>query len=152
VLFKPHQLRCAPASELAIECEDARQLVGIADPTETLEHDEVFVRLGGPMDLRSTAEQSGPMKGVSYEHKELKGLKVLAGRNPCQHPGDIRVFNAVSTPELERRLGFNMVVFSTKPDPVTGQSVADKMSGGDYDGDLYMVRCRAPQLTRKSAE
>ena len=63
-------------------------------------------------------------------------------KNPCNHPGDIRRLKAVSQEELDkRRLNkelnhlVNVVVFPSK-----GQRPEqNKMSGGDLDGDVYMV-------------
>ena len=54
-------------------------------------------------------------------------------KNPCNHPGDIRRLKAVSHKELNHLV--NVVVFPSK-----GQRPEqNKMSGGDLDGDVYMV-------------
>ena len=58
---------------------------------------------------------------------------VLVTRNPCTHPGDIRLLKCVDVPEL--RYCFNVVVFSSmgeRPQP-------NMMSGGDLDGDVYFI-------------
>ena len=57
----------------------------------------------------------------------------LVTRNPCTHPGDIRKLKCVDRPEL-RHL-YNVVVFSSKG----FRPQQDKMSGGDLDGDQFMV-------------
>lgn len=58
---------------------------------------------------------------------------MLVTRNPCTHPGDLRLLNAVDKPEL-RHL-FNVVVF-----PSTGnRPLCNMMAGGDLDGDVYFV-------------
>ena len=54
-------------------------------------------------------------------------------RNPCTHPGDIRVLEAVDIPQF-RHLS-NVVVFSSKGD----RPQFNKMAGGDLDGDVYFV-------------
>jgi RNA-dependent RNA polymerase len=54
-------------------------------------------------------------------------------RNPCVHPGDIRMLNCVDKPEL-RHLN-NVCVFSSKGERPT----CNMMSGGDLDGDVYFV-------------
>ncbi|CBX94732.1 hypothetical protein LEMA_P117350.1 [Plenodomus lingam JN3] len=65
-------------------------------------------------------------------YKIIEGLCVLA-RNPSLHPGDLRVVRAVDIPAL-RHLR-NVVVL-----PQTGErDLASMCSGGDLDGDDYMV-------------
>ncbi|KAJ5538290.1 hypothetical protein N7494_007769 [Penicillium frequentans] len=62
----------------------------------------------------------------------IKGLCILA-RNPSLHAGDIRVVNAVDKPELRHLC--DVVVL-----PKTGdRDLASMCSGGDLDGDDYMV-------------
>ena len=65
--------------------------------------------------------------------RTLKG-KVLVSRNPCTHPGDVRLLEAVDgIPELEHLV--NVVVF-----PSTGERpLCNMMAGGDLDGDVYFV-------------
>eukprot|EP00268_Persea_americana_P039525 TRINITY_DN3910_c0_g1_i4.p1 TRINITY_DN3910_c0_g1~~TRINITY_DN3910_c0_g1_i4.p1 ORF type:complete len:164 (+),score=22.72 TRINITY_DN3910_c0_g1_i4:38-493(+) len=61
--------------------------------------------------------------------------KVLVTKNPCLHPGDIRVLQAVYNPELEDTGLIDCVIFPQKgarPHP-------NECSGGDLDGDLYFV-------------
>ncbi|KAK6502188.1 hypothetical protein TWF506_002779 [Arthrobotrys conoides] len=65
-------------------------------------------------------------------YKVIQGPCLLA-RNPSLHPGDLRVVNAVDCPNL-RHLK-NVVVF-----PQTGDKpIANMCSGGDLDGDDYIV-------------
>ncbi|KGO75271.1 RNA-dependent RNA polymerase, eukaryotic-type [Penicillium italicum] len=66
------------------------------------------------------------------EYEVIEGLCILA-RNPSLHPGDIRVVRAVNRPELQ---GLRDVVVL----PQTGdQDIASMCSGGDLDGDDYLV-------------
>ncbi len=54
-------------------------------------------------------------------------------RNPCTHPGDIRVLTGVDRPEFAHLT--NVVVFSSKG----FRPVCNMMAGGDLDGDVYFV-------------
>ncbi|CAG8265197.1 unnamed protein product [Penicillium salamii] len=66
------------------------------------------------------------------KYEVIEGLCILA-RNPSLHPGDVRVVRAVNKPEL-RHLRDVVVL------PQTGDhDVASMCSGGDLDGDDYLV-------------
>lgn len=57
----------------------------------------------------------------------------MVTRNPCTHPGDIRLLKAVDRPELSHLV--NVIVFSSKGE----RPECNKMSGGDLDGDVYFI-------------
>ncbi|KAJ0422162.1 RNA dependent RNA polymerase-domain-containing protein [Aspergillus carlsbadensis] len=79
---------------------------------------EIFVQVWRP--------ENGGKYGV------IEGLCILA-RNPSLHPGDIRVVKAVNIPSLQHLK--DVVVL-----PQTGdRDVASMCSGGDLDGDDYLV-------------
>lgn len=59
---------------------------------------------------------------------------VLVSRNPCTHPGDLRLLKAVDKMEQFGDI-FNVVVFSSKGE----RPQFNKMAGGDLDGDVYFV-------------
>lgn len=63
----------------------------------------------------------------------LEGMEVLVARAPSHLPSDIQRVKVVSKPQL-RHLK-DVIVFSIKGDV----SLADKLSGGDYDGDRAWV-------------
>ncbi|XAR53380.1 RNA-directed RNA polymerase [Bertholletia excelsa] len=96
-------------------------LMGTADPTGTLNPDEVCVIL-----------ESGQISG-----------KVLVYRNPGLHFGDIHIMNAVYVKKLEEIVGNSKygIFFSTKGP----RSVASEIANGDFDGDTYWVS-RNPHL------
>ncbi|KAL8189027.1 hypothetical protein R6Q57_029288 [Mikania cordata] len=96
-------------------------LIGTADPTGTLNSDEVCIIL---------------------ENGQISG-KVLVYRNPGLHFGDIHVLNAKYIEKLEEFVGNAKygIFFSTKGK----RSVGNEIAGGDFDGDLYWVS-RSPQL------
>lgn len=59
--------------------------------------------------------------------------KIIVSRNPCTHPGDVRLLQAVDRPEFSHLV--NVVVF-----PSTGERpLCNMMAGGDLDGDVYFV-------------
>lgn len=64
---------------------------------------------------------------------QLENQDVLVARNPAHYPSDIQRVTAVSKHEL-RHLK-DVIVFSTRGYP----SLAEKLSGGDYDGDIAWV-------------
>lgn len=56
-------------------------------------------------------EQAEIMSSIDSMAEIIEG-EVLVTRNPCSHPGDIRMLRCVDNPEL--RYLFNVVVFSSK--------------------------------------
>ena len=102
----------------AVPIEQSTYLMGVADPLNVLEENEVFI----------------------VGHTKIVG-DILISRNPCQHPGDIRKFTAVNNSELHDFVGYynrqssGGVFFSTKGD----RAPADLLSNGDYDGDLFWI-------------
>jgi RNA-dependent RNA polymerase len=100
-------------------------LMGVMDEYAVLEYGEVFLQ-------------------ISFEnHSEIIEGKIAIGKNPCYHPGDIRVLKAVSRPNLLHL--HNVIVFPQKgprPHP-------NECSGSDLDGDLYFVTWN-PELVPES--
>ena len=70
---------------------------------------------------------------MSKDKPQLIEGECLVTRNPCTHPGDIRLLKAVKRKELSHL--FNVVVFSSKGN----RPVCNMMAGGDLDGDVYFV-------------
>jgi len=107
-----------------IVVKDGAFLLGCVDETGLLEMDgelpEIFLQI---------PDSASDVKGA---YRVATGRCILV-RNPALHPGDIRVVNAVDKPEL-RHLR-DVVVF-----PQTGaRPLANMCSGGDLDGDDYLV-------------
>jgi RNA-dependent RNA polymerase len=65
-------------------------------------------------------------------YKVIEGVCILA-RNPSLHPGDVRVVRAVNVPALHHLK--NVVVLPKVGD----RDIANMCSGGDLDGDDYLV-------------
>lgn len=90
-----------------------RSMMGCLDETRTLEYGEVFVQISG-YGRRAFYDDSLVMYGDSgLDHQTciVQG-KVLVAKNPCLHPGDVRVLKAVNVPALHHMV--DCVVFPQK--------------------------------------
>ena len=58
---------------------------------------------------------------------------VVIAKNPCLHPGDVRILEAVDVPELHHLV--DCLVFPRKGD----RPHANEASGSDLDGDVFFV-------------
>lgn len=95
-----------------------RAMMGCLDETCTLKYGQVFVQASYSADDHRKVVVTG---------------KVVVAKNPCLHPGDIRVLQAVDVPALHHL--FDCVVFpqqGPRPHP-------NECSGSDLDGDIYFV-------------
>ncbi|GMG99002.1 hypothetical protein Nepgr_000842 [Nepenthes gracilis] len=139
---EPHlrgMLNCVRAAQLADLLEKARifvpsgrWLMGCLDEIGALEQGQCFIQVS-TNSLENSFAKHGPRFSEIKENLEvIKGLVVIA-KNPCLHPGDIRVLEAVDAPGLHHL--FDCLVFPQKGDrPHTNEA-----SGSDLDGDLYFV-------------
>ncbi|XP_031115652.1 probable RNA-dependent RNA polymerase 5 isoform X2 [Ipomoea triloba] len=102
---------------------DSYYLMGTADPTGTLNSDEVCVIL-----------DNGHVTG-----------KVLVYKHPGLHFGDIHIMNAKYVEELNHIVGNAKygIFFSTKG-PI---SAASEIANSDFDGDMYWVSMNPQLLT-----
>ncbi|KAK1387086.1 RNA-dependent RNA polymerase [Heracleum sosnowskyi] len=108
-----------------------RSMMGCLDETRSLEYGQVFVQYSG--DGRRAFYDDSLMMHCDDGRKRIAEGKVLVAKNPCLHPGDIRVLKAVNVPALEHMV--DCVVFpqkGTRPHP-------NECSGSDLDGDIYFV-------------
>jgi hypothetical protein len=145
-----------------IPCDDTAYLVGVPDPYGILQPGEVFIMLPSGEDFPSKPTNSfrnthhvsnnsgselnsglGDSDDVPKDPRCVVGA-VLVSRNPMMHAGDIRKYNAVNYHRLQalcQDTFGGLVIFPVRGDRAAG----DEMSGGDYDGDLYLVlfgQCR----------
>ncbi|KAJ4374237.1 hypothetical protein N0V83_002978 [Neocucurbitaria cava] len=121
-----------------IAIEDGAFVLGCVDETSTLKGhlDDPQSRLDATRNekLATLPEIFLQVDDTSRKgyYTIVEGVCILA-RNPSLHPGDLRVVRAVDVPAL-RHLK-NVVVL-----PQTGdRDLANMCSGGDLDGDDYMV-------------
>ncbi|KAE8667250.1 RNA-dependent RNA polymerase 1 [Hibiscus syriacus] len=97
--------------------KNGRSMMGCLDETRTLNYGQVFVQF------------SGSRPGQRF----LVQDKVVVAKNPCLHPGDVRVLSAIDVPDLYHLV--DCIVFpqkGTRPHP-------NECSGSDLDGDIYFV-------------
>ncbi|XP_054809946.1 RNA-dependent RNA polymerase 1 [Prosopis cineraria] len=114
---------------------NGRAMMGCLDETSTLEYGEVFLQYSDNRFMPLSDES------VAYgsERSHIVTGKVVVAKNPCLHPGDVRVLKAVDVPALHHMV--DCVVFPQKgsrPHP-------NECSGSDLDGDIYFV-CWDPEL------
>jgi hypothetical protein len=102
-----------------IEVAQSCTVTCIPDPTGTLEADEVYLQLSSRRKDEKTGIRSGTILG-----------DVIVTRNPCGLKSDVQKVKAIDCPAL--RMYTDVIVFSIKGD----RSLASKLSGGDYDGDI----------------
>ncbi|RYP41058.1 hypothetical protein DL767_001219 [Monosporascus sp. MG133] len=101
----------------------------VVDFHGVLQEDEIHLGFSS----RFRDEQSG------FSETFLHGFDVLVARSPAHYVSDIQRVKAVFKPEL----GYlkDVVIFPTKGNT----PLADKLSGGDYDGDMAWV-CWDPEI------
>ena len=96
-----------------IPVDKGAYVMGVPDETMELKYGEVFIQVRGQV---------------------IEG-KVVVAKNPCLHPGDIRVLEAVNKSDILRECMNDVVVF-----PVRGRRPhPNEASGSDLDGDEYFV-------------
>ncbi|KAK8567431.1 hypothetical protein V6N13_105398 [Hibiscus sabdariffa] len=122
-----HSFRASKLLELRTKArifiQNGRSMMGCLDETRTLNYGQVFVQF------------SGSKPGQLF----LVQGKVVVAKNPCLHPGDVRVLRAIDVPDLHHMV--DCVVFpqqGSRPHP-------NECSGSDLDGDIYFV-CWDPDL------
>ena len=122
---------------------DSCVLMGVVDPTGTLEENEIFIQIRkdsfsvhrhgyGAKKREKRMEEAEAVSSIDSIHKVIEG-DVLVTRNPCTHPGDIRRLKCVDNPRLKEM--FNVIIFSQKGE----RPQCNMMSGGDLDGDVYFI-------------
>ncbi|RZC80982.1 hypothetical protein C5167_043556, partial [Papaver somniferum] len=110
-----------------------RSMMGCLDETATLEYGQVFVQASRIGRNKLCGDSSSMLKGNGPADTILVLGKVVVAKNPCLHPGDMRVLQAVNVPALHHMV--DCVVFPQKgqrPHP-------NECSGSDLDDDIYFV-------------
>ncbi|KAM3753297.1 hypothetical protein ACB098_03G083700 [Castanea mollissima] len=117
---------------------DGRAMMGCLDETRTLEYGQVFVQFSSNK-LRQLDNDFSMSSGSGSDQRVVIEGEIVVAKNPCLHPGDVRVLKAVNVSALHHMV--DCVVFPQKgfrPHP-------NECSGSDLDGDIYFV-CWDPEL------
>ena len=112
--------------------EKGRILMGTIDETGLLKEDQVFIQCS----CNSTINNNFTFYEEIVESKRngyfIVNSKVAIAKNPCMHPGDLRVLNAVYIPQLAHMT--NCVVFPSKGK----RPITNMCSGSDLDGNIIV--------------
>ncbi|XP_043719157.1 RNA-dependent RNA polymerase 6-like [Telopea speciosissima] len=138
---EPHlrgMLSCVRAAQMGDLRERARIFVpkgrwmmGCFDELGVLEQGQCFIQVSTPSPQNCFSKHGS-------KFSQMKNLEVITGivaiaKNPCLHPGDIRILEAVDVPALHHLV--DCLVFPQKGErPHTNEA-----SGSDLDGDQYFV-------------
>ncbi|KAJ4732920.1 RNA-dependent RNA polymerase [Rhynchospora pubera] len=120
-------------SKARIFVPKGRWLMGCLDELGLLEQGQCFIQASHP-----SLERCFVKHGKQFLDQKGNNRKVVVGtvaiaKNPCLHPGDVRILEAVDVPGLRHLV--DCLVFPQKgerPHP-------NEASGSDLDGDLYFV-------------
>lgn len=113
-----HQLR----EKLKIRLPKSTSVYGIADPTGCLKPGEVYLRFSETFRDETTGDSWSSLRG-----------EVLVARHPSLRRSDIQKVKAVYKEELSHLV--DVIVFPTRG----FHPLADKLQGGDYDGDTFWI-------------
>ncbi|XP_043719156.1 RNA-dependent RNA polymerase 6-like isoform X2 [Telopea speciosissima] len=138
---EPHlrgMLSCIRASQMGDLLERARIFVpkgrwmmGCFDELGVLEHGQCFIQVSKPSP-QNYFSKHGSRFSQTKNVEVITGIVAIA-KNPCLHPGDIRILEAVDVPDLHHLV--DCLVFPQKGErPHTNEA-----SGSDLDGDQYFV-------------
>lgn len=139
---EPHlagMLTCVRAAQLwglrekaRIFVPKGRWLMGCLDELAILEQGQCFMQVSSPKLENCFLKHGSRFSETKKSLQVIKGYVVVA-KNPCLHPGDIRILEAVDAPGLDHLI--DCLVFPQKGErPHTNEA-----SGSDLDGDLYFV-------------
>ncbi|XP_059658136.1 RNA-dependent RNA polymerase 6-like isoform X1 [Cornus florida] len=129
-------IRAAQLGDLREKCRifvpSGRWLMGCLDELGILQQGQCFIQVSNPSLQNCFAKHGSRFSETDKNLQVIKGTVIIA-KNPCLHPGDLRILEAVNVPELNHL--FDCLVFPQKGD----RPHANEASGSDLDGDLYFV-------------
>lgn len=101
----------------------SRWLMGCLDELGILDQGQCFIGVSSP----------SLNNGSGNKNVEVILGTVVVAKNPCLHPGDIRILEAVDVPQLYHLV--DCLVFPKKGE----RPHANEASGSDLDGDVYLA-------------
>nr|AJP06347.1 RDR6 [Pinus tabuliformis] len=129
-------IRAVQLEELLTKCRifvpQGRWLMGCLDEIGELEYGQCFIKVSGPP-LEGCFLKHGSSSGERKTSSTIVRGKVVVAKNPCLHPGDVRILEAVDAPSLHHLV--DCLVFPQnghRPHP-------NEASGSDLDDDIYFV-------------
>ncbi|KAJ6795188.1 putative RNA-dependent RNA polymerase SHL2 [Iris pallida] len=139
---EPHlkaMLSCIRLSQLRdlsektrIFVQKGRWLLGCLDELGVLEQGQCFIQASNPS-LQNCFLRHGSRFSGRIDNKQVIVGTVVFAKNPCLHPGDVRILEAVDVPGLHHLV--DCLVFPQKGE----RPHSNEASGSDLDGDLYFV-------------
>ncbi|KAH9714577.1 RNA-dependent RNA polymerase 6 [Citrus sinensis] len=138
IMLSAGMLTCIRAAQLwglrdkaRIYVPPGRWLMGCLDELGELKEGQCFIQVS-ESSLENCFSKHGSRFAETKKLQVINGFVVIA-KNPCLHPGDVRILEAVDRPELHHLC--DCLVFPQKGDrPHTNEA-----SESDLDGDLYFV-------------
>ena len=126
----------------------SRVAIGVMDEYKVLKENEIFFQYSELITNNGYYNNIDFSSNNNSNRTEVPKIKTLTGqvilaKNPVLHPGDIRKFQCISNPAIQKALGHlvDVVVF-----PQVGKRPhTNELSGSDLDGDLYFI-CWDPDL------
>lgn len=107
-----------------------RVMTGCLDETRTLGYGQAFVQYSRARLRKLYDHFKG---GESAQHTLIFRGKIVVAKNPCLHPGDVQILEAVDVPALHHMV--DCIVFPQKGK----RPHTNECSGSDLDGDVYFV-------------
>ncbi|EFX00422.1 RNA-dependent RNA polymerase [Grosmannia clavigera kw1407] len=134
VAYKIQKAKCEKLKEkLNVRVGRTAYLHMVVDFLGVLEEGEVQVCFSSKFQVDADSEPDERGDDGSFSDSLLVGTDVLVARSPAHFASDVQRVRAVFRKEL--CVLKDVVIFSRKGD----SPLADKLSGGDYDGDMAWV-------------
>ncbi|KAF8703377.1 hypothetical protein HU200_032177 [Digitaria exilis] len=114
-------------------CYVNREIISLLSTLGKLDYGQVYIRITKNRKEQKYSEQ--PFFCNDDGKTAVIVGKVAISKNPCLHPGDVRVLEAIYDPGLDARGLIDCVVFPQKGD----RPHPNECSGGDLDGDLFFI-------------